>query len=103
MCVCVCVCVCVLHYEYVSSHVQIIKGCASGSFEGGVSFGSFDCYFRDVCSRIERLIVNGYIKRNSTHQQILTYIPDPSEETTGPSSTSVTQNSQDEVHVHYSV
>ena len=60
--------------------IKIIKGCGLGQFDDRISFGRFDCSYKDVCSRIERLIVDGYIKRNSIHQQILMYIPDLSEE-----------------------
>lgn len=49
-----------------------------GRFDRGASFGRFDCDYRDVCSRVDRLIVNGYIKRDKTNRQMLIYVPDPS-------------------------
>lgn len=49
-----------------------------GRFDRGASFGRFDCDYRDVCSRVDCLIVNGYIKRDKTNRQMLVYIPDPS-------------------------
>lgn len=56
----------------------MIKGCSAGQFERGASFGRFDCDFRDVCSRIDRLIVDGYARRDETNQHMLLYVPDPS-------------------------
>ena len=58
---------------------QVIKGCSVGHFEGGASFGRFLCGFKDVCSRVECLVVNGYIKRDTDHPQMLIYVPDPTE------------------------
>lgn len=43
-----------------------------------MSFGRFDCDYRDVCSRVDHLIVNGYMKRDKTNRQMLIYVPDPS-------------------------
>lgn len=63
----------------ISLSPQIIKGCSSGHFRHGVSFGRFECDFRDVCSRVERLIMDGYVKRDIGHPHVLVYIPDPSE------------------------
>ena len=61
------------------SPVQVIKGCSNGRFSHGTLFGRFDCDFRDVCSRVERLIMDGYIKRDIGHPHVLVYVPDPSE------------------------
>ena len=32
-----------------------------------------------MCSRVERLIMDGYVKRDIGHPHVLVYIPDPSE------------------------
>ena len=52
-----------------------------GQFDNGTSFGRFDCSFKDICSHVERLVMDGYIKRDQTHPQMLKYVPDPSENT----------------------
>ena len=57
--------------------LQVIKGCSVGQFERGAAFGRFDCDYRDVCSRIDRLIVDGYARRDEANQQMLLYVPDP--------------------------
>ena len=57
--------------------IQIIKGCGAGKFDQGASFGRFECTFRDVCSRINRLILDSYVKRDENNQHMLTYIQDP--------------------------
>ena len=62
-----------------SLHLQVIKGCSSGHFGHGPLFGKFECDFRDVCSRVMRLIRDGYVKRDIGHPHVLVYIPDPSE------------------------
>ena len=65
------VCVCV----FLS---QIIKACADGCFSDSVStFGKFEVEVRDVCSRVERLIGDGYLKRTKNNPQTVAYIPDP--------------------------
>ena len=56
----------------------MIKGCSAGRFDRGASFGRFDCDYRDICSRVDRLIVSGYIKRDMANRQMLVYVPDPS-------------------------
>ena len=60
------------------SLLQVIKGCSAGRFDRGASFGRFDCDYRDICSRVDRLIVSGYIKRDMANRQMLVYVPDPS-------------------------
>ena len=59
---------------------QVIKGCSAGRFDNGASFARFDCDFRDVCSRVDRLIVDGYVTRDDHNQQMLLYVPDPDKE-----------------------
>ena len=55
-----------------------MKGCSVGQFEdAGVAFGQFDCKYKDVCSRIERLVLNGYLKRKPDQPYMLEYVPDP--------------------------
>ncbi len=58
--------------------MQVIKGCSAGRFDRGASFGRFDSDYRDICSRVDHLIVSGYIKRDMANRQMLVYLPDPS-------------------------
>lgn len=57
--------------------LQIIKACANGCFHDGVEFGKFEVEVRDVCSRVERLIGDGYLKRTKNNPQTVAYVPDP--------------------------
>ena len=59
--------------------LQVVKGCSNGHFNHGVLFERFECDFRDVCSRVERLIGDGYIRRDIGHPHVLVYVPDPTE------------------------
>ena len=73
-------CTCIICISaIISTCVQVIKGCSSGHFGHGPLVGKFECDFRDVCSRVMRLIRDGYIKRDIGHPHVLVYIPDPSE------------------------
>jgi len=69
--------------------MQVIKGCSLGRFDKGTSFGRFDCDYHDVCSRVDRLIASGYIKRDLNNRQMLVYLPEASteEQSEQPSST----------------
>ena len=66
-----------MHVFFFLLHWQIIKGCGVGKFDQGANFGRFDCTFRDVCSRINRLVLDGYVKRDENNQHMLAYIQDP--------------------------
>ena len=60
---------------------QIIKACADGCFrDSNVQFGKFEVEVRDVCSRVERLISDGYLKRTKNNPQTVAYLPDPDAE-----------------------
>lgn len=61
-----------------------MKGCSVGRFDRGAAFGRFDCDYRDVCSRVDHLIVSCYIKRDVANRQMLVYVPDPSAMDTEP-------------------
>ena len=54
-----------------------MRNCSLGQF---ISGGRFECTYKEVISRIESLICNGYFKRNPAHPQILVYLPLPEEE-----------------------
>lgn len=56
--------------------LQVIEGCAAGRFELGLSFGRFECDYRDVCYRVYRLVRDGYLYRGDLNQQLLGYVPD---------------------------
>lgn len=60
-----------------SSHsVQVVEGCAAGRFEPGLSFGRFECDYRDVCYRVYRLVRDGYLYRGDLNQQLVGYVPE---------------------------
>ena len=58
-------------------YIQIIKACADGRFSDSATFGKFEVEVRDVCSRVERLIGDGYLKRTKNNPQTVAYVPDP--------------------------
>lgn len=61
---------------------QIIKACAVGKFtDRHIEFGKFEVEVRDVCSRVERLIGDGYLKRTKNNPQTVAYVPDPDSQT----------------------
>lgn len=54
---------------------QVIKGCSVGQFESGPPFERFDCDSRDVCFRIDRLILDGYLHRCNVKPHVIHYQP----------------------------
>ncbi len=62
--------------EIVSVINKVIRGCSEGQFGQKPPFGRFECDYRDVCSRIDYLISNGYIRRNESNLERLVYRPD---------------------------
>ena len=54
----------------------MIKGCTAGKFDNGPSFGRFECDYRDVCSRIDRLILDEYISYDESNKHMLVYNPE---------------------------
>ena len=42
-----------------------------------MQFGRFEVEIRDVCSRVERLIGDSYLKRTNNNPQTVAYVPDP--------------------------
>ena len=42
-----------------------------------MQFGRFEVEIRDVCSRVERLIGDSYLKRTKNNPQTVAYVPDP--------------------------
>ncbi|CAI8007075.1 Cullin-9, partial [Geodia barretti] len=58
--------------------IKIIKACGTGRFsDRQIEFGKFEVEVRDVCSRVERLIGDGYLKRTKNNPQTVAYVPDP--------------------------